>query len=664
MCSAIALLVAGSRNQLASVKSLAGEFVYGYNEANPALLTKMTGPAHEVETSYEPHRNLVTGVVNKAKADSKLSTKHEEPSTLSSYTYANDLLGRRETISQGGEGFGMLKLGQNKVEVAYNDRSEVTGAVYRSEDEARQTFDYAYDAIGNRRTAVSSRVTGQESREEKVSYETNALNQYQELKNSSVTSVSSVVKPIHDLDGNLLEDARNTYTWNADNNLIRVDAKDGSLRLEYVYDHQSRRTVRTETTNPGTKNEAQKTTYYLYDAWNLLAELEETKSEEPGTKHFVQRTFTWGRDLSGSLQGAGGVGGLLAITEGNETPSSERSTRNKEQGTNGETRFALYDANGNIGQLIDERGKTVAAYTYDPFGNVTEMAGTEASGNPWRFSTKPVEEGTGWLYYGYRWLDTVTGRWVGRDPIGERGGINLYGFVENRGLQWIDPVGLSSGGDTNVTTHVNLSRAPEINHVMILGYVGRGADPAADGTTPKNPKSGIRKAFDPIAELKEYDVDLYAWNADATTSVSARLVEHYSDPKCDHMTVIIVGHSFGGDRAIATARWFDQRLTQMSKDAESEGPPTFNIHLIVIDAITRRSGTVYDPPPPVTSGPGIESLGVFLNFYQTLGRPYGIRGSEISSAENIRVPGVDHIEIDDHISGIVAEKIRGILEGI
>jgi hypothetical protein len=51
----------------ANLKSLAGEFVYGYDEANPALLTKMTGPVHEVETSYEPHRNLVTGVVNKAK---------------------------------------------------------------------------------------------------------------------------------------------------------------------------------------------------------------------------------------------------------------------------------------------------------------------------------------------------------------------------------------------------------------------------------------------------------------------------------------------------------------------------------------------------------------------------------------------------------------------
>ena len=153
------------------------------------------------------------------------------------------------------------------------------------------------------------------------------------------------------------------------------------------------------------------------------------------------RHYTWGRDLSGSLQGAGGVGGLLAITEGNETPSSERSTRNKEQGTNGETRFALYDANGNIGQLIDNGGSIVAAYTYDPFGNVTEMAGAEAAENPWRFSTKPVEAGTGWLYYGYRWYDAENGRWVNRDPIEESGGVNLYGFVGNDGVGMVDILG-------------------------------------------------------------------------------------------------------------------------------------------------------------------------------------------------------------------------------
>jgi RHS repeat-associated protein len=47
----------------------------------------------------------------------------------------------------------------------------------------------------------------------------------------------------------------------------------------------------------------------------------------------------------------------------------------------------------------------------------------------------------GVAYYGYRWYDPVTGRWPSRDPIEERGGINLYGFVGNDGIVEIDVLG-------------------------------------------------------------------------------------------------------------------------------------------------------------------------------------------------------------------------------
>jgi RHS repeat-associated protein len=69
------------------------------------------------------------------------------------------------------------------------------------------------------------------------------------------------------------------------------------------------------------------------------------------------------------------------------------------------------------------------------------MAGAEAAENPWRFSTKLVEAGTGWLYYGFRWYDAETGRWVNRDPIEESGGVNLYGFVGNDGVGMVDVLG-------------------------------------------------------------------------------------------------------------------------------------------------------------------------------------------------------------------------------
>jgi integrase/recombinase XerD len=45
-------------------------------------------------------------------------------------------------------------------------------------------------------------------------------------------------------------------------------------------------------------------------------------------------------------------------------------------------------------------------------------------------------------YYGYRYYDPITGRWPSRDPIGEEGGVNLYGFVGNDGVNWVDYLGL------------------------------------------------------------------------------------------------------------------------------------------------------------------------------------------------------------------------------
>jgi len=45
-------------------------------------------------------------------------------------------------------------------------------------------------------------------------------------------------------------------------------------------------------------------------------------------------------------------------------------------------------------------------------------------------------------YYGYRWYDPFNGRWPSRDPIGERGGLNLYGFVRNDGISKVDRLGL------------------------------------------------------------------------------------------------------------------------------------------------------------------------------------------------------------------------------
>src|SRR5690606_7223937 len=69
------------------------------------------------------------------------------------------------------------------------------------------------------------------------------------------------------------------------------------------------------------------------------------------------------------------------------------------------------------------------------------------------FSTKYTDAESGLLYYGYRYYDPVTGRWISRDPIGERGGVNLYGFVGNNVVNRFDRLGLHELGEDQIADH-------------------------------------------------------------------------------------------------------------------------------------------------------------------------------------------------------------------
>jgi RHS repeat-associated protein len=61
--------------------------------------------------------------------------------------------------------------------------------------------------------------------------------------------------------------------------------------------------------------------------------------------------------------------------------------------------------------------------------------------NPIRFSSKYTDDESDFLYYGYRYYNPSTGRWLNRDPIHEAGGLNLYAFLQNSPLNDFDALG-------------------------------------------------------------------------------------------------------------------------------------------------------------------------------------------------------------------------------
>ena len=170
-------------------------------------------------------------------------------------------------------------------------------------------------------------------------------------------------------------------------------------------------------------------TCYVYDGWNRIAECSVAYDTGQGR---LSRRYLWGPDLSGSMQGAGGVGGLLSMLV--RTGEGESQTDSPYCPT--------YDGNANISEYLDAGGDAEAHFEYDPFGNLTVDAQSNAAFFPYRFSTKPQDPVTGLLYYGYRDYDAVSGRWASRDPGAERGGVNLYGFVANDAVRMVDLVGL------------------------------------------------------------------------------------------------------------------------------------------------------------------------------------------------------------------------------
>jgi RHS repeat-associated protein len=362
---------------------------------------------------WEPYRDALKSVTHTTGDATQTWLKVEYGNVGAANSAINDI-GQRERATYSGAiyhtvnpapspGHSIFAYNANG-EVVADQRKDATGTAIAGRS-------YNYDPIGNR---LGSAFDGGGT----TTYLPNLLNQYQ-----AVTRGATTTNPLHDLDGNLVNDGSKVYVWDAENRLSEVRrASDNALIASYRYDYMSRR-IQKKTTTAAPQGAGE--TLFHYDGWNLLAEY-----EVDGTSLEILRTYTWGPDLSGSMQGAGGVGGLLAMDE--------------KDGYS--VHHPLYDGNGNILAMIQGTTSIIsfvsAIYEYDAFGNTVFMDDGFPEENPFRFSTKYFDKETGFYYYGYRYYDPVTGRWPSRDPIEENGGLNLYGFISNDAISSTDFLGL------------------------------------------------------------------------------------------------------------------------------------------------------------------------------------------------------------------------------
>ena len=225
----------------------------------------------------------------------------------------------------------------------------------------------------------------------------------------------------HDDDGNLTSDGRWNYSWDAENRLISMEAKptvpmEAKSKLEFSYDCLGRRIRKySYTWNQSTFSyQLQSVLTFVYDHWNLIA-------ERDGSNTLI-RSYVWGQDISGTLDGADGSAGLLQVNQA------------------GLAYLAGYDGSENVTSLINSNdGKITSQYEFDPFGVTVKTIGTVI---PIRFGSKYTDPESGLVYFGYRFYVPQIGRWLSRDPIAPDNGINLYSYVVNAPTNFSDFDGL------------------------------------------------------------------------------------------------------------------------------------------------------------------------------------------------------------------------------
>jgi RHS repeat-associated protein len=149
--------------------------------------------------------------------------------------------------------------------------------------------------------------------------------------------------------------------------------------------------------------------------------------------------------------------GLLAVYDGNDALlmrfqyADARMPLAMSKG--GINYYLAYDQVGSLRVVSDTLGNVVKEIDYDSFGNVLSDTNPNFT-VPFGFAGGLYDPDTGLVHFGARDYDPDTGRWTAKDPIKFWGGdANLYGYVQNDPVNWIDPFGLwEAQGHADLTT--------------------------------------------------------------------------------------------------------------------------------------------------------------------------------------------------------------------
>ena len=321
---------------------------------------------------------------------------------ISQFDYTYDLEGQIQTRTKNYAGLAAPQ----RFDLGYDNADQLTTAPLKNANTSAliKQYTYGYDPASNRTSELAGAVTT-----------TSTPNNVNAIVSQSGGANRTLT---YDMNGSITSDGgTRTFEWDGANRLVAINYTGFTTRSEFTYDGLNRVVKIVEKTG-GTINSTRKF------VWHGQEKLEFRDAADAVTLR---------------LYAQGQFGGNKAY-------------------------FYTRDHLGSIREMLGSTGTVVARYDYDPFGrSTTVLASTPTDMNfagLYRHSKSNLDLAV------FRAYDPDLGRWLRRDPIAEAGGLNLYGYVGNDPVNWIDPDGLFQ------QPYV---LAPSASAGAVAGWAGAGA---------------------------------------------------------------------------------------------------------------------------------------------------------------------------------------------